>query len=219
MKPADLRAHLLREGISPAVVDALLRVPREQFVPAGQRSHAWEDHAMAIGAGQTISQPTVVAVMTQAADVGPGDVVLDVGTGSGYQAAVLAARGATVHSIERIEALADRARDVLASTGFDVPVVCGDGTLGLLEAAPFDAIVVAAATSEVPPALVDQLRAPGGGVRGGRLVLPLGRPSGAGGRQELVVLERTPDGLARRTMLDVVFVPLIWPGQDRGTGG
>ncbi|MGB7981057.1 MAG: protein-L-isoaspartate(D-aspartate) O-methyltransferase [Candidatus Nanopelagicales bacterium] len=211
MNSRSLRAHLLAAGISPAVVAALVRVPRDRFVPAGLRSLAWEDHAMGIGAGQTISQPTVVAVMTQAADVGPGDVVLDVGTGSGYQAAVLAACGATVHSIERIEALADRARGALVQTGFDVSVVCGDGTQGLPEAAPFDAIVVAAATAEVPPALVEQLRAPGAGVRGGRLVLPLGRPSGGGGSQQLVVLERTPDGLARRTLLDVVFVPLIWP--------
>lgn len=168
---------------------------------------------MGIGAGQTISQPTVVAVMTQAADVGPGDVVLDVGSGSGYQAAVLAACGATVHSIERIEALADRAREALTATGFAVSVVCGEGTLGLPAQAPFDAIVVAAATPIVPPALAEQLRAPTAHVRGGRLVIPLGRPSGVGGNQELVVLERMPAGLARRTLLDVVFVPLIWPAR------
>ncbi len=212
MDSHDLRRHLVDEGISPAVVAAMLTVPRDRFVPAGLASHAWEDHAMGIGQGQTISQPTVVAVMTQAADVGPGDVVLDVGTGSGYQAAVLAACGAIVHSIERIEALADRARGVLVEAGFEVSVTCGDGTQGLPEGAPFDAILVAAATEQVPPALIEQLRAPGAGVRGGRLVLPLGRPSGSGGSQQLVVLERMPDGLARRELLDVVFVPLVWPG-------
>ena len=110
MHAADLREHLLREGISRRVVDVLMSVPRDRFVPPGMAYRAWEDHAMAIGHGQTISQPTVVALMTEAAAVGPGDHVLDVGTGSGYQAAVLAACGARVHSIERLAALADRAR-------------------------------------------------------------------------------------------------------------
>jgi len=166
---------------------------------------------MAIGHGQTISQPTVVAMMTEAADVVSGDSVLDVGTGSGYQAAVLAACGARVHSIERLAALSDRARATLADLGYDVDVRCGDGTAGMPEEAPFDAIVVAAATPTVPPALVDQLRAPGGGRRGGRLVIPIGGPSTWCGGQELVVLERVAEGVTRRKLLDVVFVPLVWP--------
>jgi protein-L-isoaspartate(D-aspartate) O-methyltransferase len=152
----------------------------------------------------------VVELMTEAAAVGSGDHVLDVGTGSGYQAAVLAACGARVHSIERLAALADRARATLAGLGYDVDVRCGDGTAGLPEEAPFDAIVVAAATPTVPPALVDQLRAPGGGRRGGRLVIPLGEPSAWFGGQELVVLERVAEGISRRKLLDVVFVPLVW---------
>jgi protein-L-isoaspartate(D-aspartate) O-methyltransferase len=207
---ADLREHLLQEGISRRVVDVLMSVPRDRFVPTGMAYRAWEDHAMAIGHGQTISQPTVVALMTEAAAVGPGDRVLDVGTGSGYQAAILAACGARVHSIERIATLSDQARVRLADLGYDVDVRCGDGSAGLADEAPFDAIVVAAATATVPPALVEQLRAPGEGRRGGRLVVPIGEPSGWFGGQELVVLERVPDGLARRKLLDVVFVPLVW---------
>lgn len=206
---ADLRDLLLGEGISRRVVSALVSVPRDRFVPREMRVRAWDDHAMPIGHGQTISQPTVVAVMTEAAAVGPGDVVLDVGTGSGYQAAVLAACGAHVHSIERIPELADRARPLLAELGCDVTVTVGDGTAGLPEHAPFDAIVVAAATPTVPPALVEQLRPAAEGRRGGRLVIPLGHPSGWFGSQELIVLERTAEGLARRKLLDVVFVPLV----------
>jgi protein-L-isoaspartate(D-aspartate) O-methyltransferase len=216
MRAADLREHLLREGISRPVVDVLMSVPRDRFVPAGMAFRAWEDHAMAIGHGQTISQPTVVALMTEAAAVGPGDHVLDVGTGSGYQAAVLAACGAQVHAIERLPALSDRARVTLAELGYDVDVRCGDGTAGLADEAPFDAIVVAAATPTVPPALVDQLRAPGVGRRGGRLVIPIGEPSAWFGGQELVVLERVPEGISRRKLLDVVFVPLVW--EPAGTG-
>lgn len=209
MDAVDLRDLLLREGISPRVVAALVSVPRDRFVPRELRVRAWDDHAMPIGHGQTISQPTVVAVMTEAAAVGPGDVVLDVGTGSGYQAAVLAACGARVHSVERIPQLAERAGPLLADLGCDVTVTVGDGSSGLPEHAPFDAIVVAAATPVVPPALVEQLRPASDERRGGRLVLPLGHPSGWSGGQELVVLERTADGITRRRLLDVVFVPLI----------
>lgn len=210
MDAADLRDHLLREGISRRIVEAMMSVPRDRFVPAGLSFRAWEDHAMAIGHGQTISQPTVVALMTEAAAAGPGDQVLDVGTGSGYQAAVLAACGARVHSIERLPVLADRARATLAGLGYDVAVTCGDGSAGLPEQAPFDAVVVAAATPTVPPALVEQLRAPGPGRRGGRLVIPIGEPSAWFGGQELMLLERVADGLARRKLLDVLFVPLVW---------
>jgi protein-L-isoaspartate(D-aspartate) O-methyltransferase len=210
MDAGDLRDHLLREGISRRVVDVLMSVPRDRFVPAGLSFRAWEDHAMAIGHGQTISQPTVVALMTEAAAVDPGDHVLDVGTGSGYQAAVLAACGARVHSIERLAALSDQARVRLAGLGYDVDVRCGDGTEGLAAQAPFDAIVVAAATPTVPPALLDQLREPGEGRRGGRLVIPIGEPSAWLGGQELVVLERVAEGVTRRKLLDVVFVPLVW---------
>lgn len=216
MRAADLREHLLREGITRRVVEAMMSVPRDRFVPAGTGFRAWEDHAMSIGHGQTISQPTVVGLMTEAADVGPGDLVLDVGTGSGYQAAVLAACGARVHSVERLAALADRARVTLLALGCDVDVTCGDGTAGRPDEAPFDAIVVAAATPTVPPALLAQLRAPGAGRRGGRLVIPLGEPSAWFGGQELVVFERVAEGTARRKLLDVVFVPLVWDASGSG---
>ena len=211
MRADDLREHLLGQGISRRVVEAMMTVPRDRFVPSGARFRAWEDHAMSIGHGQTISQPTVVALMTQAAEIRPGDHVLDVGTGSGYQAAVLAACGARVHSIERIPQLADRARATLAELAPDVVVICADGAEGLVQEAPFDAILVAAATPTVPPMLIDQLRRPGAGERGGRLVVPVGRP-GVGFSQELLVLSREEAGLGRQKLLDVVFVPLIWTG-------
>jgi protein-L-isoaspartate(D-aspartate) O-methyltransferase len=148
----------------------MARVDRARFVPEELRPHAWEDVALPIGCEQTISQPTMVRVICEALDLHRGEKVLDVGTGSGYQAAVLAELGAEVHSIERIPELAERARAALAGTGVHVHV--GDGTLGLPAHAPFDGIAVAAAAAEPPPALLEQL-APGG-----RLVIPVGPPSG-----------------------------------------
>lgn len=213
MTPAEqLWAQLRRQGIPERVIAAMAAVPRDAFVPPDLRWQAWDDHALPIGEGQTISQPTVVALMTQAVDVGPGDVVLDVGTGSGYQAAVLAACGARVIGIERIPSLADRARRALASLGLDVRVHVGDGALGLPEEAPFDAIVVAAAADDVPPALPAQLRAPGPGHRGGRLVVPVRHRSRWPGVQKLVLIERMHDDDVEHELLDVVFVPLISPG-------
>jgi protein-L-isoaspartate(D-aspartate) O-methyltransferase len=211
---AALRATLLAHGIAEPVVDAVMAVPRDRFVPSGEQAVAWDDRAMAIGHDQTISQPTVVAVMTQAAAVGPGDVVLDVGTGSGYQAAVLAACGSEVHSIERIPALAARARHTLAGVAPSVTVHVGDGTKGLPAHAPYDAIVVAAATRAIPPALLEQLRPPRPATgaaperRGGRLVIPVGEPSWLD-CQRLLLVERTAGGYAQRHLLDVLFVPLV----------
>ena len=216
MDAAALERLLVGEGISPEVVSAMMRVPRDRFVPRELRARAWENGALPLGKGQTISQPSVVALMTQAAAVAAGDRVLDVGTGSGYQAAVLAACGARVDSIERIPALADGARRTLAEVGWEVRVHVGDGSLGLPTEAPFDAIVVAAAAPDVPPALIEQLAAPGAGRRGGRLVLPVGSPPDRSGGQDLVLLERTERGLTRRTLLAVVFVPLI---QEPGPSG
>ena len=213
MDAAGLGELLLREGINPEVVAAMMRVPRDRFVPHDLRARAWENTALPLRDGQTISQPSVVAVMTQAVAVGPGDRVLDVGTGSGYQAAVLAACGARVHSIERIPALAEAARRTLAALGVEVAVHVGDGSLGLPTEAPFDAIVVAAAARAVPPALVQQLAPPTAGRRGGRLVLPIGPPADRSTGQELVLLERTADGVSRRALLKVLFVPLVSQGQ------
>ncbi len=207
-----LRRRLLGQGISPRVVAAMLRVPRDRFVSGEARYQAWEDHAMSIGAGQTISQPTVVAIMTEAADVRPGDRVLDVGTGSGYQAAVLVSCGAQVVGVERIPQLAARARATLADLGMPVPVECADGSAGLPDRAPFDAIVVAAATPRIPPELLRQLRTPGQGHRGGRLVIPLGQNPPVPGGQQLMLVERGAEGYTHRRLLDVVFVPLVWDG-------
>ena len=175
-------------------------VPRDTFVPSELRERAWEDAALPIGNGQTISQPLVVAHMCALLDVHPGDRVLDVGTGSGYHAAVLAALGGRVWSIERDAALSARAASVLREVP-DVELVVGDGSLGHPEAAPYDAINVAAAAAErVPPALLDQL-APGG-----RLVTPVG--------ERLVFVSRGRDGELRVPQVHgaVRFVPLVGRG-------
>src|SRR4051794_15118176 len=164
----------------------MARVPRELFVPDDVRAHAYEDAALPLGCGQTISQPYIVALICQALALAGEERVLDVGTGSGYQAAVLAELAAEVHSIERIPELASRARGALAAAGCDrVDVHVGDGTLGVAEHAPFDGIAVAAAAPDVPRALWDQLRV------GARIVVPVTeRHSG----QELRVIERGADG-------------------------
>ncbi len=185
----------------PRVLAALAAVPRAEFVPAPWRHAAHDDSALPIAHGQTISQPTIVALMTHLLGVKPGDRVLEVGTGSGYQAAVLAAMGAEVVSVEIIPALAAEARERLARLGYrGVAVHTGDGGLGWPEAAPYDAIIVTAAAPRVPPALVAELRP------GGRLVIPVGPE---GGIQQLRLVEKAADGsLAERTVTDVRFVPL-----------
>lgn len=216
MDAEQLWQRLAREGIGTATLAAMARVPRDQFVPVDLRGAAWEDRPLPLGRGQTISQPLVVGMMTDAAAVGPGDVALDVGTGSGYQAAVLATCGARVHGIERIAELADSARSRLARLGFAVTVVHGDGTAGLPEAGPFDAIVVGAAAATVPDALLAQLRKPGPDRPGGRLVIPV-TESGGRAAQRLVCVQRTAAGYQRRELSLVRFVPLL-PG-TAGAGG
>jgi len=165
----ELMLARLREGgvRDPRLLAAIAAVPREQFVLPGEREQAYADRALPIGHGQTISQPLMVAVIVDALQLGDGDTVLDVGTGSGYQAAVIAARGAHVVSVERIEPLAAAAADRLTRLGYDVEVIAGDGTLGVPERAPFDAIAVGAAAPRLPVALARQLR------EGGRLVVPI----------------------------------------------
>jgi protein-L-isoaspartate(D-aspartate) O-methyltransferase len=197
--------ELRRENLAgEAVLTVLGRVPRDVFVPEQLRHRAFENEALPIGHGQTISQPAVVALMTEALQVDPTHRVLEVGTGSGYQTAVLAELAREVVSIERVPELAGHARRVLAYLRYEnVRVVVGDGTLGWLESAPYDRIVVTASGPVVPPALVEQL-APEG-----RLVLPLG------GRmyQELVVVRRDARGTLREdTLGPVQFVPLIGAG-------
>ena len=195
-----------REIIDPLVLAAMRQVPRHEFVPAAERAHAYEDRPLPIGAGQTISQPYIVALMTQLAAVGPGSKVLEVGTGSGYQAAVLAACGAEVYSIEIVDALAKRAQQDLARLGIEnVHVRSGDGYRGWPEAAPFDAIVVTAAAPQVPPALLSQLRT------GGRLVIPVGE---TWHEQTLQVHTRTETGFDVQDVVPVRFVPMT--GAVRG---
>jgi protein-L-isoaspartate(D-aspartate) O-methyltransferase len=195
-----------REIVDPRVLAALRQVPRHEFVPADERAHAYEDRPLPIGEGQTISQPYIVALMTQLAAVGPGSKVLEVGTGSGYQAAVLAACGATVYSIEIVDALAKRARLDLARLAIqNVEVRSGDGYRGWPEVAPFDAIVVTAAAPQVPPALLAQLR------NGGRLVIPVGE---TWREQTLQVHTRTETGFDVRDVVPVRFVPMT--GAVRG---
>jgi protein-L-isoaspartate(D-aspartate) O-methyltransferase len=189
-----------RDIVDESVLRAMERVPRELFVPEPERSRAYEDAALPIGHGQTISQPYMVARICEALGVRPGEHVLDVGTGSGYQAAVLAELGADVVTIERIPELADHARENFAAAGYEgVEVLVGDGTLGVPERAPFDAIAVAAAAPEFPETLYDQLRPRG------RLVVPVGGWRG----QRLEVIVRSPEGPAVVHSVPCRFVPLV----------
>lgn len=194
--------QIVANGIRDAVtLDAMRAVPRHEFVPAASRDLAYADRPLPIGLGQTISQPYVVAYMTEQIRPRPGMRVLEVGTGSGYQAAILAATGATVYTIEIFGEHADSARARLDRLGYDVQVRHGDGFDGWPEAAPFDAIVVTAAAGFVPPPLIRQLRP------GGRMIIPVGDIYGA---QNLVLVEKSDDERIRtRTLLPVRFVPLV----------
>jgi protein-L-isoaspartate(D-aspartate) O-methyltransferase len=203
----ESRERLTRQVAAAGIQDsatlaAIRTVPRHEFVPPDQQAYAYLDTPLPIGHGQTISQPAVVALMTELIEPRPGKRVLEVGTGSGYQAAVLAETGARVWSIEIFEALAQQAKERLASLGYsNVNVRHGDGYAGWPDAAPFDAILVTAAADSVPPALLEQL-APGG-----RLVMPVGDPKT---HQELVLIQKDARGrLASRELIPVRFVPLL----------
>jgi protein-L-isoaspartate(D-aspartate) O-methyltransferase len=195
--------YLIPQGIrDSATLAAMREVPRQEFVPADQRPYAYADTPLPIGHDQTISQPVVVAYMTQAVGPRPNMRVLEVGTGSGYQAAVLAAAGARVWTIEIFRPLAEEAKARLERLGYrDVTVRHGDGYAGWPEEAPFDAVVVTAGAEAIPPALIEQL-APGG-----RLVMPVGDPDVD---QQLVLLEKDASGrVASKRLLPVRFVPLL----------
>lgn len=180
------------------VLEAMRRVPRHRFIPAAGRREAYEDHPVSIGHGQTISQPYIVAVMTDLLDPKPSDRVLEIGTGSGYQAAVLSLLAKEVYTIEIIPELAVRAKGDLERLGYgNVAVVTGDGYRGLPDRAPFDGILVTAAPETVPKPLLEQLKI------GGRLVIPVGAAD-----QQLKVIEKTKDGVVTRTIFDVRFVPM-----------
>ena len=197
----ELAAYLRRRGIGDErVLAAMARVPRELFVPEEERRRSYADRALAIGYGQTISQPFMVAVICASLKIAGPERVLDVGTGSGYQAAVLAELAREVVTIERVPELAELSRETLAAAGYDrVDVRVGDGTLGVPERAPYDGIAVAAAAPGIPRALYDQL-APGG-----RLVLPVGTLRD----QRLETVVRGPLGPEIRSSVPCRFVPLV----------
>ena len=194
--------YLAEQGItSVRVLEALRCVPRDRFVPERERGCAFENRPLSIGHGQTISQPYVVAYMTQTLDIQPGERVLEIGTGSGYQTALLAELTDEVFSIEIVPQLAKRARATLDELGYEtVHTKVGNGRDGWPQEAPFDAIIVTAAAEHIPPQLLDQL-APGG-----RLLMPVGRASAG---QDLVLVRRDARGrVSRRFLLPVRFVPL-----------
>lgn len=193
--------YIDKRELDPRVMAVLSRVPRHEFVPDSQKRYAYENRPLPIGYGQTISQPYIVALMTDLAKVGPQAKALEVGTGSGYQAAILAELAQRVYTIEIIPELADEARQRLRRLGFDrVEIRQGDGYYGWEEAAPFDLILVTAAASHVPPPLIRQLKP------GGRMVIPVG---GRFQVQQLLLVEKTLEGeVHTRQILPVRFVPL-----------
>ncbi len=195
------RSETTRRAIAAPVIAAMEKVPRHRFVPTAEIPHAYANRPLPIGYGQTISQPYIVALMTDLAQVGPGSVVLEIGTGSGYQAAILAALGCRVYTIEIIEPLAREAIEHLRSAGYEqVTVRSGDGYYGWEEHGPFDAILVTAAASHVPPPLVKQLKT------GGRMIVPVGAQFLT---QYLTLVEKNRDGtIASSQLLPVRFVPL-----------
>jgi protein-L-isoaspartate(D-aspartate) O-methyltransferase len=203
----QLRLDMVRRQIEargvkdPAVLEAMGQVPRHQFVPDASRAEAYDDHPLPIGEGQTISQPYIVALMSELLKLEKDHKVLEIGTGSGYQAAVLALLAGEVYSIEIVETLADEARARLQALGYRVNLKVDNGYLGWPEHAPFDRIILTAAPPEMPQALVDQLKP------GGRLVAPVGP---VGGEQELVVLDKNEDGnVTSMSVIGVRFVPMV----------
>ena len=195
MVDEQLRA---RDSHNARVLDAMLKVPRHLFVPEPQRAWAYSDSPLPIGLAQTISQPYIVAFMTQALELEPGHRVLEIGTGSGYQAAVLSLLATDVYSIEILPALAERARKTLTDLGYrNIQVRTGNGYLGWPEHAPYDRIMVTAAPDEVPAALVQQLKV------GGLMAIPVGTAN-----QELRILRRTATGMQTLRTLPVRFVPM-----------
>ena len=196
MVETQIRARDVRNA---AVLQAMGRVPRHLFVPDDVRPFAYDDRPLPIGRGQTISQPYIVAYMTEALQLEPAHTVLEIGTGSGYQAAILADIVKQVYSIEIVPDLAESARRALAQTGVrNVEVRTANGYLGWPDRAPFDRIIVTAAPAEIPQALVDQLAA------GGIMVVPVGTS-----QQEIVVVTKTPGGVVQRRTIEVRFVPMV----------
>jgi protein-L-isoaspartate(D-aspartate) O-methyltransferase len=196
----ETRSYTGRDRLKDSVLGAMQAVDRAKFVPPGSELYAWENRPLSIGYGQTISQPFIVALMTDLLDVAPDHAVLEIGTGSGYQAAVLAGLVAHVYTIEIVPELAASAAERLERLGYDnVSVRSGDGWYGWPEAAPFDRIIVTAVGEDIPPKLLEQL------AEGGRMVMPIGPQWGG---QNLTVIDKTADGIQTDEVLPVQFVPL-----------
>ena len=194
-----------RDVRDPRVLEVMRKVPRHKFVPPELEQRAYEDNPLPIGQGQTISQPYIVAYMTEQLQVQPKSKVLEIGTGSGYQAAVLAELGAEVYTIEIVPELAERSKKTLANLGYkNVQVRAGDGYRGWPEAAPFDRIIVTAAPDHIPQPLVDQLAA------GGRMVIPVGDYF-----QQMTIVTKGPRGVVQQKTIDVLFVPMTGEAQSR----
>ena len=198
--------QIARRGIRDRnVLDAMEKVPRHLFVPEAYRADSYRDGPLPIGEGQTISQPYIVALMTEALKPDGDDVILEIGTGSGYQAAVLAEIVDKIYTIEIVPDLGKRAEKLLKSLGYDnCRVRIGDGYKGWPEVAPFDGIIVTAAPDHIPDPLINQLKI------GGRLVIPVGRFS-----QDLILLEKTPEGITRSTLAPVRFVPMTGEAEKK----
>lgn len=201
-------SYIGKERLAETVLDAMQKVPRERFVPKHLRSSAWDNGPLPIGHGQTISQPFIVALMTDLLQIQPEHRVLEIGTGSGYQSAILAELANEVFTVEKVEALADQARETLQQLGYsNIHYHSGNGYAGWAAHAPYDGIIVTAAASHIPPALVEQLKP------GGRLVIPVGLPYTT---QQLMLVEKDAEGgTSAREMLPVAFVPLV---DDSETG-
>jgi protein-L-isoaspartate(D-aspartate) O-methyltransferase len=208
----DLRERMVRQQIEtrgvkdPEVLAAMRTVPRHRFVPADYREASYQDSPLPIGESQTISQPYIVALMSELLEVSPGDKVLEIGTGSGYQAAVLAAMGVEVYTIEIRQGLCERAEVILTELGYDnAHVRCGDGYGGWPDQAPFAGVIVTAAPDRIPEPLIEQLAV------GARMVIPLGDFY-----QQLMVIKKTDDGVEERSVIPVRFVPMTGEIERQG---
>jgi protein-L-isoaspartate(D-aspartate) O-methyltransferase len=207
LRKAMVQEQIAARGVrDSSVLAAMRKVPRHEFVPQELRTSAYQDRPLPIGEGQTISQPYIVALMTEALELSPGDKVLEIGTGSGYQAAVLAELTEQVYSIEIIEILGRRAEETLGRLGYDqVRVKIGDGYMGWEEHAPYDAIIVTCAPEHIPQPLVDQLK------EGGRMVIPVGQ----GYRQELYLVHKQEGQIHQTGIIPVLFVPMTGSGVEQ----